>query len=86
LLKVPVPLAEPGPERIAAVRRVTASVGVPVLFLGGPRREAPDEELLAEVADVMAGGAGGLALGRAIYQHPTPGAIAERLSAAVHRR
>ena len=38
LLKVPVPDAPPGRQRIDAVGRVTASVGVPVLFLGGPHR------------------------------------------------
>ncbi len=38
LLKVPVPAASPGEARIEAVARVVASVGVPVLFLGGPHR------------------------------------------------
>jgi DhnA family fructose-bisphosphate aldolase class Ia len=37
LLKVPVPDVAPGRERTAAVARVVESVGVPVLFLGGPR-------------------------------------------------
>ena len=36
VIKVPVPSVAPGPERQAAVARVVASVGVPVLFLGGP--------------------------------------------------
>jgi DhnA family fructose-bisphosphate aldolase class Ia len=38
LLKVPVPDVPAGPGRVDAVARVVASVGVPVLFLGGPHR------------------------------------------------
>ena len=42
LLKVPVPDEDPAPARVDAVARIVASVGVPVLFLGGPRRCAGD--------------------------------------------
>jgi DhnA family fructose-bisphosphate aldolase class Ia len=85
LLKVPVPRAAPGAARVDAVGRVVKSVGVPVLFLGGPRREAGDDEaLLEEAADAMAGGAAGLAIGRTVYQHPDPGAMAAALAAVVH--
>ncbi len=38
VLKVPVPDVAPGDARVDAVARIVASVGVPVLFLGGPRR------------------------------------------------
>jgi DhnA family fructose-bisphosphate aldolase class Ia len=38
VLKVPVPDVAPGAARIDAVARIVGSVGVPVLFLGGPRR------------------------------------------------
>jgi DhnA family fructose-bisphosphate aldolase class Ia len=87
LLKVPVPLADPGPARVDAVQRVVGSVGVPVLFLGGPRREGDgaDEAMLEEAADAMAGGAAGLAFGRTVYQHPDPAAMAAALAAVVHR-
>lgn len=37
VLKVPIPDVEPGRARVEAVGRVVSSVGVPVLFLGGPR-------------------------------------------------
>jgi len=40
VLKVPVPDVAPGAARVDAVARIVASVGVPVLFLGGPRRPA----------------------------------------------
>jgi DhnA family fructose-bisphosphate aldolase class Ia len=75
LLKVPVPAADAGPARIEAVRRVTASVGAPVLFLGGQRRPGRTA-VLSAVADAMAGGGAGVALGRALYQDPDPAAMA----------
>jgi DhnA family fructose-bisphosphate aldolase class Ia len=84
LLKVPVPDVEGGAARIDAVGRVVASVGVPVLFLGGPHRDEGPEPVLAEARDVMAGGGAGLAMGRAIYQEPSPGAMAEQVAAIVH--
>jgi DhnA family fructose-bisphosphate aldolase class Ia len=40
VLKVPIPDVAPGAARVDAVARIVASVGVPVLFLGGPRRAA----------------------------------------------
>jgi DhnA family fructose-bisphosphate aldolase class Ia len=102
LLKVPIPDVAPGPARADAVARVVASVGVPVLFLGGPRapRAGPEDgatgaggtdgadaerrRLLDEARDVMAGGAGGLAVGRAILGDPSPGEMAAELAAIVH--
>jgi DhnA family fructose-bisphosphate aldolase class Ia len=75
LLKVPVPDVPPGAARVDAVARVVASVGAPVLFLGGPRK--PDRsELLRELEDAMAGGAAGVAVGRAIYEDPDPAGMA----------
>jgi DhnA family fructose-bisphosphate aldolase class Ia len=82
LLKVPVPQVEAGPARVEAVSRVTASVGVPVLFLGGPRRSSR-RDLLAELVDAMAGGAAGAAVGRAIYQDPDPARMASLVSDVV---
>jgi DhnA family fructose-bisphosphate aldolase class Ia len=86
LLKVPVPDAAPGEERIIAVRRVVASVGVPVLFLGGPNEIGGGDRVVDEVRDVMAGGGAGLAMGRAIFQDPAPAAMAQRLAEVVHGR
>jgi DhnA family fructose-bisphosphate aldolase class Ia len=85
LLKVPVPEARPGDERRAAVRRVAESVGVPVLFLGGPH-DGDRARVLEEAADVMAGGGSGLAIGRSVYQDPDPAAAAAALAAVVHGR
>jgi DhnA family fructose-bisphosphate aldolase class Ia len=40
--------------------------------------------VLDEVRDVMAGGGSGLAMGRAIFQEPSPGAMAEQVAEIVH--
>ena len=59
--------------------------GVPVLFLGGPRRDATgDAASLAR--DVMDGGGAGLAVGRLVIEDPDPAGAAERLAAIVHGR
>ena len=89
LIKVPVPAdVAAGPARVDAVARVVDSVGVPVLFLGGPIGPlGPSRaELLGEVADAMAGGAAGLAIGRALYQQPDPATMAEAVAGLVKGR
>ncbi len=83
LLKVPVPDESPGGPRTDAVARVVAAVGVPVLFLGGPHRGSLDD-LLCETRDVMAGGGGGLAIGRNVILQPDPASVAAQLAAVVH--
>ena len=85
VLKVPVPAATPGQERQRAVARVVASVGVPVLFLGGPLGDDGRGPVLAEVRDVMEGGGSGMAIGRAVYQDPDPAEMAGLVAALVHR-
>jgi fructose-bisphosphate aldolase, class I len=85
VIKVPVPAVTPGPERQRAVSRVVASVGVPVLFLGGPLGEAGRGKVLDEVRDVMAGGGSGMAMGRAIYQDPDPAEMAGLVAGLVHQ-
>lgn len=85
-IKVPVPQAAPGSDRRHAVARIVASVGVPVLFLGGPREQTSGPQLLEVVRDVMAGGGSGMAVGRAIYQDDDPGALAAAVAEVVHGR
>jgi DhnA family fructose-bisphosphate aldolase class Ia len=84
LLKVPVPEAPAGQARVEAVNRVVASVGVPVLFLGGPQDRQGPEGTLEETRDIMAGGGAGLAMGRAIIQGVSPAAMAAQLAEIVH--
>jgi DhnA family fructose-bisphosphate aldolase class Ia len=84
VVKVPVPAVAPGAERQRAVARVVASVGVPVLFLGGPMGAAGRQPVLDEVRDVMAGGGSGMAMGRTLYQDPDPAEMAGLVAALVH--
>jgi DhnA family fructose-bisphosphate aldolase class Ia len=95
VLKVPVPDVASGKARVDAVARIVASVGVPVLFLGGPRRGGetvdaggagrdPREDALDEIRDAMAGGASGLAVGRVVFQDPEPATMARLVADAVH--
>jgi DhnA family fructose-bisphosphate aldolase class Ia len=84
LLKVPVPVAAPGAERVKAVARVVASVGVPVLFLGGPKGGAGRQTVLDEVRDVMEGGGAGMAIGRTVYQDDDPGEMASMVASVIH--
>jgi DhnA family fructose-bisphosphate aldolase class Ia len=86
VIKVPVPAVTPGAERQRAVARVVASVGVPVLFLGGPRTATGRTHVLDEVRDVMEGGGAGMAMGRTIYQDPDPAEVAGLVHALVHGR
>jgi len=85
IVKVPVPAVAGGSERQEAVARVVASVGVPVLFLGGPRGAGGREPVLDEVRDVMAGGGAGMAIGRTVYQDPDPAEMADLISQLVHQ-
>jgi DhnA family fructose-bisphosphate aldolase class Ia len=84
VVKVPVPAEAPGAERRRAVARVVASVGVPVLFLGGPLTDAGRSPVLDEVRDVMEGGGSGMAMGRTIYQDPDPGEVAGLIADLIH--
>jgi DhnA family fructose-bisphosphate aldolase class Ia len=53
VLKVPVPDVAPGAARVDAVARIVASVGVPVLFLGGPRRVNPADAVGKSVGNAV---------------------------------
>lgn len=92
LLKLPVPDATPGAPRAKEVERVVRSVGVPVVFLGGPRlrdQSAGDAESLRQpvlslVRDAMDGGAAGVAVGRVVIEDPDPALMARMIAEVVH--
>ena len=63
-------------------RVIQIAGGVPVLVRGGGR--APDEEILARTAAVMAQGAAGIVYGRNVVQHATPKGMTRALMAIVH--
>lgn len=73
LVKAPCP-----PE---GLRDVVQGCPVPVLMAGGPRRER-FEDLVADVRAARAAGAGGLSIGRNVFQRPDPArALAELVRA-----
>jgi len=57
-----------------------------VYFLGGPRRDGDRESVLAEVRDVMQGGAAGVAVGRVVIEDPDPKAMAALVADAARAR
>ena len=67
----------------ASFRTIVEYCPVPIVVLGGERVQN-DAELLDNVRDAMAAGAAGVAIGRNIWQHPTPAEITARLFALVH--
>jgi len=85
VLKVPIPDVPAGTAKVDAVARIVASVGVPVLFLGGPRGGGGRDDAVAEVHDVMAGGAAGVAVGRMVIEDPDPAGMAGLVADAVHQ-
>jgi DhnA family fructose-bisphosphate aldolase class Ia len=64
-------------------KRIVESCYVPVIVLGGAPMES-DLDLLSMVADAMKAGASGIAIGRNVWQHKNPAAIARSLAAIVH--
>jgi DhnA family fructose-bisphosphate aldolase class Ia len=65
-------------------RRVVESTFIPVIILGGSAMN-DDAGLLKMVEDAMTAGAVGVAIGRNVWQHPNPAAIARSLNAVVHQ-
>lgn len=64
-------------------KRIVESCFVPVIVLGGAPMEN-DLDLLSMVADAMKAGAAGIAIGRNVWRHRNPAAIARSLFAVVH--
>ena len=64
-------------------KAIVESALVPVVVLGGAAM-GDDEALLTMVKDSIDGGASGIAVGRNVWQHENPPAIAKALRAIVH--
>lgn len=62
---------------------VEAASGVPVLMSGGPRRDRPID-FLKDVKSVMDAGGRGVVVGRNVFQHRDPTAMARAIVAIVH--
>ena len=70
-------------DDVSVYRRVIEIAGgVPVLVRGGSK--APEAEILARTAALLAQGAAGIVYGRNIIQHPAPAKITRALMAVVH--
>jgi DhnA family fructose-bisphosphate aldolase class Ia len=74
--------ADPTSEVSVYHRVVETAGGVPVLVRGGSR--APEAEILARTAGLLAQGAAGIVYGRNIIQHRNPRGITRALMAVVH--
>lgn len=74
--------ADPTDDVSAYHRVIQIAGGVPVLVRGGGR--APDAEILARTAEVMAQGAAGIVYGRNVVQHANPRGMTRALMAIVH--
>ena len=62
---------------------LTAACPVPILVAGGPALPT-EEDVLAYVRDALAGGAGGVAMGRNIFQASDPRRLAAKVARLVH--
>ena len=65
-------------------KKVIDQVWVPVIILGGASL-TDDAALLKMTEDAMDAGAAGVAIGRNVWQHRHPAAIARSLAAIVHQ-
>ena len=71
------------PPDIDDLARVVENCEVPLLVLGGPKRDSEDEAV-RYATDVMAAGASGIAFGRNTWGADDPTAMVRRLYKAVH--
>jgi fructose-bisphosphate aldolase, class I len=74
--------ADPTDDVSVYHRVVETAGGIPVLVRGGGK--APELEILARTAALLAQGAAGIVYGRNIIQHPAPAKITRALMAVVH--
>lgn len=79
VVKIPYPVDAKADD----FRRIVEQCFVPVIILGGAAM-GDDAGLLKMVEDAMNGGAAGIAIGRNVWQHKNPAAIARSLAAIVH--
>lgn len=79
VVKVPYPV-DAGPGDF---KKIVEQVWVPVVILGGAALN-DDAALLQMTEDAMEAGAAGIAMGRNVWQHRNPPAIARSLAAIVH--
>ncbi len=57
---------------VAAFRDVVATCPIPIVVAGGPKNSGSGDDTLQVVRDVVAAGAGGVAIGRRVWQDENP--------------
>ncbi|WP_135535902.1 MULTISPECIES: 2-amino-3,7-dideoxy-D-threo-hept-6-ulosonate synthase [Halostella] len=67
---------------VESYESVTEAVGVPVIMAGGSPQST--EEMLSNVRGAMDAGAAGVSMGRSVFQHSSPGAMATAVADIVH--
>lgn len=67
---------------VESFERVVEATGVPVLMAGGDPQT--DREMLQNVRDAMDAGAAGVSMGRSVFQHDRPEAMAQAVASIVH--
>ena len=74
----------PTPSDDEILREITGSLPVPVVVAGGTR--SPDTlSFLGRVEKAIRAGAGGVAIGRNVFQHERPEAVMHAICSIVHR-
>jgi predicted phospho-2-dehydro-3-deoxyheptonate aldolase len=68
---------------VDSFREVVAGCPLPVVIAGGPRVRN-DEDVLTMVYDSLQAGGVGVSIGRNVFQHKNPTAMAKAISAIVH--
>jgi len=69
---------------IETFRKVVEGCPVPVVIAGGPKVET-SKEILQMVYDSLKAGGSGVSIGRNVFQHENPTAMAKALAAIVHK-
>jgi len=68
---------------VESFRRIVDTTYVPIVVLGGGKIKT-ETDLLTVVYDAMQAGAKGVAIGRNIYQHPSPDKMTRAIAAIIH--
>lgn len=68
------------PRSVAALADIARACPVPILIAGG----GPAGDPFVRVADALAGGAAGVAMGRHIFQAPDPGVMTRKIADLIH--
>jgi fructose-bisphosphate aldolase/2-amino-3,7-dideoxy-D-threo-hept-6-ulosonate synthase len=69
---------------IESFKGIVECCPVPVVIAGGPKAKTP-RDILEMTAEAMKAGSAGLSIGRNVFQHENPTAMAKALSAIVHK-